>query len=246
MANVKISALSAAAALTGVETLPVVQSASTVKATVSQIATLVQSQTITSASTAITVVGATHNNNVLATTATSPVTVTLNTGVALPSGMVIVQRGNGGIVSIAGTATRIAPNGVSTSGVDTFITIVPTGVTDEYEIVVGSTADKTLVNATAGATPAVDMSKYNVVDLTLTANCTPTFSGAVAGQMFSVTLIIRQDATGSRTLTLPTTKWAGGSAYVTTGTASSIDIITLSTLDGGSTYFGFVGGKAFA
>lgn len=185
----------------------------------------------------------TYNGNVIAAQNAGATTVTLNTGAALTAGFAVLQKG-AGIVTLAGTATLTAPNGQSTSGPDTMITVIPTG-TDTYDVFVAPTADKTFVNAAAGATPAVDMAKYNVVDLTLTNNCTPAFSGSVSGQAFSVTLILRTGA-GSFTLTLPTTKWNGGVPFVISSAASKIDVITLTTVDGGTSYLGFIGGQAMA
>jgi flagellar capping protein FliD len=60
--------------------------------------------------------------------------------------------------------------------------------------------------------------------LTLTANCTFTISGSVtAGRWFL--LMLKQDATGSRTATWPSTvKWPGGTAPTLTTTASRTDL----------------------
>jgi hypothetical protein len=204
------------------------------------------SSTVALAGTTLTLSSAntsTYNGNVISAQSASATTITLNTGAALTAGFAVIQKG-AGIVTLNGTATLTSPNGLSTSGADTMLTIVPTG-TDAYDVFASPTADKTFVNAAAGATPAVDMAKYNVVDLTLTANCTPAFSGSVSGQAFSVTLILRTGA-GSFTFTPPTTKWNGGAPFVISSAAAKIDIITLTTLDGGTSYFGFIGGQAFA
>lgn len=202
--------------------------------------------TVSDATASITVSAATHNGNVLATTSASAVSLVLNTGVALTSGMVVEQRG-AGLVTLSGTASFVSPNGLATSGINTTMSIIPTEAANTYLVLVNRTSDQTLINATAGATPAVNLALYNVVDLTLTANCTPAFSGASSGQAFSVTLILRQDGTGSRTLTLPAaTKWAGGVAPTYTTTAGAINVITMMTVDGGSNWLGFPGGVGFA
>lgn len=83
---------------------------------------------------------------------------------------------------------------------------------------------------------------YGIHDLTLTTSCTLTFPTAVAGQSF--TLILRQDTTGSRTITWPATivKWDGGVAPTLTTTASAVDILGFFCADG-TNWFGFVSGQ---
>jgi hypothetical protein len=75
---------------------------------------------------------------------------------------------------------------------------------------------------TYALTLAPDVANGNVQKVTLTGNVTiSAFTNPVAGQ--SVTLIIQQDATGSRTLT-STFKFSGASKTLTT-TASAIDVL---------------------
>ena len=99
-------------------------------------------------------------------------------------------------------------------------------------------------NVTSGAAATLDLVNGNVFDLTLTANCTITLSTPPAsGTAGSFTLIARQDGTGSRIITWPVSvKWAGGTAPTLTTTASAVDILTFSTVDGGSNWFGFSAG----
>lgn len=76
--------------------------------------------------------------------------------------------------------------------------------------------------------------------LTLTANCTLTFPTAAAGKSF--TLVLVQDATGSRTVTWPgTAKWAGGTAPTLSTGANKIDYLTFVCTDG-TNWAGFVAG----
>lgn len=83
-------------------------------------------------------------------------------------------------------------------------------------------------NATSGASATVDWSSFSDYKLTLTANCTLTFtSPGLDGDMQKFTLTLVQDATGSRTVTFPASViWAGASTPTLTTTATYIDIIT--------------------
>jgi len=86
----------------------------------------------------------------------------------------------------------------------------------------------------------------NVQTFTMTGNCTftmPSGSGLQAGS--SLTLILTQDGTGSRTGAFTSVKWAGGTAPTLTTTATTgIDILTFYTFNGGASpvWYGFLSG----
>jgi len=103
-----------------------------------------------------------------------------------------------------------------------------------------------VTNATSGATETLDLEAGNVFDLTLTDNCTLTFSNPPAsGTSGSFTLILRQDGTGSRTVTWPgSVDWAAATAPTLTTDASAVDVLTFMTVDAGTTWLGFVAGQA--
>jgi hypothetical protein len=96
-----------------------------------------------------------------------------------------------------------------------------------------------------GAT-TVALSVGNVHRVRLTGNVTFTFTGATAGKASSLTLILVQDGTGSRLVTWPASvKWDGGAPVLSTG-ANKVDIVTFLSVDGGTTWYGMLGGKDFA
>ena len=118
--------------------------------------------------------------------------------------------------------------------------------------VAGTTATQTLTNktveagtftngyteevATANTSTAytIDLANGSVQVLTLTGNCTFTFPTATAGKGFI--LLLKQDATGSRTATWPAAvKWPGGTAPTITSTASKLDKYVF-TADGSNWY----------
>ncbi len=86
----------------------------------------------------------------------------------------------------------------------------------------------------------------SVIEVTLTGNttftlATPTLASTTKSVGF--TLILKQDATGSRVTTWPTTiKWPSKTLPSLSTSASSIDVLTFITTDGGSTWFGFISG----
>jgi hypothetical protein len=126
--------------------------------------------------------------------------------------------------------------------------------------VVGTTATQTLTNktieagvftngyteevATANTSTAytIDLLGGTVQILTLTGNCTFTFPTATAGKGF--TLLLKQDGTGSRTVTWPAAvKWPSGTAPTITATASKLDKYVF-TADG-TNWYGSEAGKNY-
>ncbi|MCH2038698.1 MAG: DUF2793 domain-containing protein [Rickettsiales bacterium] len=95
-------------------------------------------------------------------------------------------------------------------------------------------------NSSATGAVTIDYNDGNICELTLTGNITSLTinnppATAKAGNM---TLILKQDATGSRTVSWPAAlKWVGGVEPTLSTAANAIDIISLTTTDAGSTYF---------
>ena len=107
---------------------------------------------------------------------------------------------------------------------------------------------ETVVTANSGTAYTIDLTSGNIYKLTLTGNCTFTLSNPPAsGKAGSLTLILVQDGTGSRNVTWPASvKWPNGNAPTLTTTASAVDIIQLVTVDGGTTWYGFLAGLALS
>lgn len=115
-----------------------------------------------------------------------------------------------------------------------------------------SETDLIVTNAAVGAQLDIDCRTANFFDLTLTASSILHFINPPAtGTPYSMTVIVRQDATGSRTYGLNTVsgtqvKWTGGTIPTVSSAANAIDIYTFFTIDGGVTWFGFQAGKGMA
>lgn len=98
----------------------------------------------------------------------------------------------------------------------------------------------------SGTAITLNLANGNVQKLTLTGNCTITLTSPASGAMRSLTLLVFQDATGSRTITWPgTVKWGNAGAPTLTTTASKMDMISLFTVDGGTNWYGALGAKGF-
>lgn len=100
--------------------------------------------------------------------------------------------------------------------------------------------EQVTANTSVGSSYAIDLSTANIFDLTLTANVTFTVTNPpTSGIAQGATIILRQDATGSRTVTFPasfkTTDGIAANSGVSTG-ANKIDVFTIVTVDGGTVY----------
>ena len=103
--------------------------------------------------------------------------------------------------------------------------------------------------SSSSGTLTLDLETGNVFEVTLTENVTTlTISNPPAtGKAGSLTLILKQDATGSRTFAWPASvKSAGGTDPTISSAANAIDIYTLLTTDAGTTWYVFTGGQAFS
>ena len=83
---------------------------------------------------------------------------------------------------------------------------------------------ETLFTANTSTAITVSLANGTVQLLTLTGNATITMPTATAGKSFI--LLLKQDGTGSRTVTWSTVKWPAGTAPTITSTASKQDIFS--------------------
>ncbi|MHC5536649.1 hypothetical protein ACYOEI_00060 [Singulisphaera rosea] len=96
---------------------------------------------------------------------------------------------------------------------------------------------------TDGSTVTFDMSTSTVHSVTLGGNRTLAVSNVTSGQTFLV--ILKQDGTGSRTVTwFSGITWANGTAPTLTTTANKQDVFSFLQI-GTNTYLGFVVGQNF-
>lgn len=94
----------------------------------------------------------------------------------------------------------------------------------------------TLQTATGDGTTTIDWKLGNKFKFTFGAQ-SETFTFTAPSNPCSLTLILVQDGTGSRTATWPASvKWAGGTAPTLTTTGNAVDIVSL--LYDGTNYYG--------
>lgn len=103
------------------------------------------------------------------------------------------------------------------------------------------------VSASGAAVTLLDVPAATMHRVTLTANTTITLPFPGAGKSFTVELV--QDATGGRTVAWATPsgaiRWPGGTAPTITATANAIDVVSFICI-GGTNWYGFIAGQAFA
>jgi hypothetical protein len=155
----------------------------------------------------------------------------------------------GDTISVAGGGTGVGTLTGIVKGNGTSAFTAATAGTDYTSPTSTETmTNKTLTNPTvtnyvetpysANSSTAITLALTNgtVQIITLTGNATITMPTATSGKSFI--MYLKQDATGSRTVTWSTVKWAGGTAPTITSTASKQDI--LSFFADGTNWYGVV------
>ena len=102
---------------------------------------------------------------------------------------------------------------------------------------------------TSGTTVALDLNLGTVFTLTLAHNL-GTFNWtnpAVSGYASSFILKVKQDGTGSRTISWPAAvDWASATAPTISTSANAVDVFAFFTVDGGTIWYGFTPGIGMA
>lgn len=166
---------------------------------------------------------------------------------ALPSGSLL----NGiAIADISSTQTftnktltaPVLTNPNSSTG--TFSAPTVSGTVTSTAIISGNKSYRNNVNAVGSVTTtlAINCALGDIVTATLGGNPTISFTNApTSGDATALTLMLTQDATGSRTLTWPSSVYCEGGTRATNlrpvTTANSVTLYSLFTRDGGTTWY---------
>lgn len=125
-----------------------------------------------------------------------------------------------------------------------------TGLPPSVLVALGSGGGREAVSTwrRAEGTFRITLADCNTLDVTLKGNITWVMPVVQPGRFTAFTLIVRQDDTGSRTHTWPSTAtliWAGGAAPTASTTASSVDCYVFWTVNG-RLWHGAQVGKGYA
>ena len=108
----------------------------------------------------------------------------------------------------------------------------------------GTIEEVTTVTSSSNAA-TINLRDGNLFEHDLTENVTYTFSNpAASGRASSFVLKVIQDSS-ARTITWPgSVDWPAATAPALTATNNGVDVFVFFTIDGGTTYYGFVAGQA--
>ena len=151
-----------------------------------------------------------------------------------------VAKGGTGAATLTGI---LKGNGTSAFTAVTAPSGTIVGTTDTQTLSAKTLTNPTVTNyvetpysANSSTAITLDLTNGTVQIITLTGNATITMPTATSGKSF--VMMLKQDGTGSRTVTWSTVKWAGGTAPTITSTASRLDL--LSFFADGTNWYGAV------
>ena len=151
-----------------------------------------------------------------------------------------VSKGGTGAATLTGI---LKGNGTSAFTAVTAPSGTIVGTTDTQTLSAKTLTNPTVTNyvetpysANSSTAITLDLTNGTVQIITLTGNATITMPTATSGKSF--VMMLKQDGTGSRTVTWSTVKWAGGTAPTITSTASRLDL--LSFFADGTNWYGAV------
>jgi len=151
-----------------------------------------------------------------------------------------VSKGGSGAATLTGI---LKGNGTSAFTAVTAPSGTIVGTTDTQTLSAKTLTNPTVTNyvetpysANSSTAITLDLTNGTVQLITLTGNATITMPTATSGKSF--VMMLKQDGTGSRTVTWSTVKWAGGTAPTITSTASRL--VLLSFFADGPNWYGAV------
>lgn len=159
------------------------------------------------------------------------------------------DKGETGSAAIGGSNTGVVFNDSGTANTSTNITYnkstnilaigANTQLSNNYIIqpIFKSYSEHKISNTASSGAMTLDLSQSNVFEILLTNGVTLTFTNPPPSTVYTFTLIIKQDATGGRTISWPASvKWPGAVVPPATTSANAVDIWSGVTYDGGTTY----------
>mgnify|MGYP000901733902 CR=1 FL=1 len=147
---------------------------------------------------------------------------------------------------VTATATELNYLDLATLGTSAASKVVSSDANNVVTFTGGIVEDSVTVSSSSNAA-TLDLRAGTNFLHDLSENVTYTFSNPGASGNLSVFSLKIIQGSSTRAITWPNSvDWAGGTAPTLTATNDAVDIFVFMTIDGGTTYYGFTAGQAFA
>jgi hypothetical protein len=158
-------------------------------------------------------------------------------------GQLVFQAALGGQVNLVGPNTASTFNLNVPAASDTLVALATTDTLTNKTLTNPTVTNYVETPYSANSSTAITLALTNgtVQIITLTGNATITMPTAVSGKSF--TLLLKQDATGSRTVTWTTVSWPSATAPTITSTASKMDKYVF--ISDGTYWYGATAGQNY-
>lgn len=162
--------------------------------------------------------------------------------------LLVAEKGDGGVAFLDGGTIEGEDDGFIGCAIDDTLEFGSTLSTWSSSKIFYKTQNPTLFNFSEHITDlgnisgscSVNLVNASIFTATLSGNCTLSFTGAKVGALYTAMILLKNDNTANRILSITGGKYEGGVMPQRTIAANALDLWSFTTYDGGLTWIGVI------